>query len=90
MFRRHPDDVVAYHGALYSFFRWRWGMSPQADCPQRRLVSRVEGLIYFFRHSFRDFTHYDDVQVGFQKVQGAHWSLYCQSDVDTAQQKLLI
>ena len=29
-----------------------------------RLVSRVEGLIYFLRHGFRDFTHYDDVKAG--------------------------
>ena len=26
------------------------------------LVSRVEGVLYFFRHGFRDFTHYDDAQ----------------------------
>ena len=29
-----------------------------------RLVSRVEGLIYFLQHGFRDFSHYDDVKAG--------------------------
>lgn len=78
MFRRHPDDIVACHGALTislplsKLFPMALGNVPPGRWPQRRLVSRVEGLIYFFRHSFRDFTYYDDVQVGFQKVQGAH------------------
>ncbi|CAE7675544.1 desi2, partial [Symbiodinium sp. CCMP2456] len=35
----------------------------QLAMPFDWLVSRVEGVLYFFRHGFRDFTHYDDAQV---------------------------
>ncbi|CAJ1417206.1 unnamed protein product [Effrenium voratum] len=35
----------------------------QLAMPFDWLVSRVEGLLYFFRHGFRDFLHYDDSQV---------------------------
>lgn len=35
----------------------------QLAMPFDWLVSRVEGLIYFLRHGFRDFSHYDDVKV---------------------------
>ena len=34
----------------------------QLAMPFDWLVSRVEGVLYFFRHGFRDFTHYDDAQ----------------------------
>ncbi|CAJ1449806.1 unnamed protein product, partial [Effrenium voratum] len=39
------------------------GFVEQLAMPFDWLVSRVEGLLYFFRHGFRDFLHYDDSQV---------------------------
>eukprot|EP00438_Fugacium_kawagutii_P026741 Skav205687 [mRNA] locus=scaffold2655:74023:94641:- [translate_table: standard] len=39
----------------------------QLAMPFDWLVSRVEGIIYFFRHGFRDFSYYDDVKEAFQR-----------------------
>ncbi|CAK9002399.1 Hypothetical protein (Fragment) [Durusdinium trenchii] len=48
----------------------------QLAMPFDWLVTRVEGVLYFFRHHFRDFTHYDDVQVvgehGFTSFRSAY------------------